>query len=510
MIRSMSFAHETVTLEQKWKALYHFDIFHIPPWAFLLVRYDWIGAPFATMAREIPGFYYDEDKKKYFKIEANHAAAPNAQYSQQSVKRRRIEKETREKTAQSQQRIAKETVRKATSLRHPLVNLQREMGILGFSSTARQEQRARIQASQLHRTDLHRFEPWPNTYGISHVLRNPRSGTLIASTARGAESSVSVCFPDIEGSQWTYDQTMERMLFREPYWIGSMSLSQTGYLLATMNNGPQGDTFLSVHRLPEPDEGGNYVWPICLSVLHPIRIRADYKMSLWSSAAQPSGSSTHFAIGTSEGLHTLEATDNSWVLYKKPYNGGTELDNGKGSKYRKHKKSVHAVEWLSPTVIAAGQKSCRIFLHDLRSAGSVTRLRHNDSVMDMKCMDEHRLVAAGPSSLRMYDLRFAPTASAYSPTPPYLPFPDYSSPPSPNFDLSPELGLLANPTQDCQVQIFSLQTGRQVDSPLKGHRYSELPTCVRFEYGNDTPEWRGPQAPTLLVGAGDVVEQWTW
>jgi hypothetical protein len=183
-----------------------------------------------------------------------------------------------------------------------------------------------------------------------------------------------------------------------------------------MNDGPQGDCFLSAHLLPEPDEGGNYIWPTCEiryfilapgfqlipgpPVSHPIRIRPDYAMSFWCSAAQPTGSSTHFAIGTSEGLHTLEVVGGSWVLSKKPHKGETvQPDNGRRSEHRQNKNSVHAVDWLSPTVIAAGQKSSRIFLHDLRSAGSATRLKHNDAVMDMKSMDEYRLVAAGPTSV---------------------------------------------------------------------------------------------------------------
>jgi hypothetical protein len=35
----------------------------------------------------------DHEKKKYFKIQANHAAPPGAQYSQESVKRKRDEQE---------------------------------------------------------------------------------------------------------------------------------------------------------------------------------------------------------------------------------------------------------------------------------------------------------------------------------------------------------------------------------------------------------------------------------
>ncbi|THC93567.1 hypothetical protein EYZ11_006960 [Aspergillus tanneri] len=46
------------------------------------------------MNREIPGFYYaDPEKKKYFKIQANHKAAPGAQYSKDAVKRKRVDHE---------------------------------------------------------------------------------------------------------------------------------------------------------------------------------------------------------------------------------------------------------------------------------------------------------------------------------------------------------------------------------------------------------------------------------
>ena len=185
---------------------------------------------------------------------------------------------------------------------------------------------------------------------------------------------------------------------------------------ATMNEGPQGDCFLSAHLLPEPDEGGNYRWPTCTTpyvslfpgtpltpgtpVAHPIRIRPHYPMSFWCSAAQPTGSNAYFAIGTSEGLHTLEGTSSNWSLSKKPYKGNIVPSRTRGSpEYSQSQRSVFAVEWMSQDVIAAGQKNSKIFLHDLRSGGSATRLQHNDAVMDLKRMDEYRLVAAGPSSV---------------------------------------------------------------------------------------------------------------
>jgi len=141
----------------------------------------------------------DAEKKKYFKIQANHVAPPGAQYSKDSVKRKRNDQEVRvsispsrdkshsadleqkqHKRAQRTQRMAKETVRKAGLMNHPLVRNEREIGSRILPLYLQQEKQARIYVSQLHRKKLHQFEPWPD-YSIQHVLRNPRSGILIAS-----------------------------------------------------------------------------------------------------------------------------------------------------------------------------------------------------------------------------------------------------------------------------------------------------------------------------------------
>lgn len=76
--------------------------------------------------------------------------------------------------------MAKETVRKAGLMNHPLVRNEREIGSRILPLYLQQEKQARIYVSQLHRKKLHQFEPWPD-YSIQHVLRNPRSGILIAS-----------------------------------------------------------------------------------------------------------------------------------------------------------------------------------------------------------------------------------------------------------------------------------------------------------------------------------------
>jgi len=42
------------------------------------------------MAKEIPGFYFDEQKHKYYKIQPNHIAPKDSKYSREAVD---IEKE---------------------------------------------------------------------------------------------------------------------------------------------------------------------------------------------------------------------------------------------------------------------------------------------------------------------------------------------------------------------------------------------------------------------------------
>ncbi|OJZ92488.1 hypothetical protein ASPFODRAFT_262558 [Aspergillus luchuensis CBS 106.47] len=466
------------------------------------------------MNREIPGFYYDPEKKKYFKIQANHKATPGSQYTQDTVKRKRVDQEKRQRKIHLTKRATKEKIKRASFLSNPLLGVQREIGSELVSSSIRQEQRSVIYASQLRRNQLHQFEPWPDEYTIKHVLRNKRSGILIASGHRGGESSVSVCFPDCDQDKWTYNRTMERVLFKEPYRLSSVSLSHTGYLLATMDSGPAGDSFLAPRMLPDPDEGGDYRWPT--SFYHPIRLRTS--SSLWCSSACPTGEMPLFAVGTSDGLYTLEGFGSYWALSKKSF--PNDILTGKPILHRRVDSShaiVTSVEWLSSDVIAAGLKDSAIFLHDLRSGGSATRLQHPHAVTKMRRVDPYRIVVAGINSLQMYDIRYPanglqrnpqPNKKHHTSTKPYLTFADYSPEGIPDFDISLELGLLASASDERKIQLFSLRTGSQVSSPLSGYQYANPISSVCFEPGDGS--LHGPQTPSLLVCAQATVDEWIW
>ncbi|TKA81754.1 hypothetical protein B0A55_01144 [Friedmanniomyces simplex] len=80
---------------------------------------------------QIPGYYYDAEKKKYFKIQANHVAPTDAKHAasnvnreQRQTKKRKIEDRRREKQLQ-------QTVHRSRIVQHPLLagtSLTREVG----------------------------------------------------------------------------------------------------------------------------------------------------------------------------------------------------------------------------------------------------------------------------------------------------------------------------------------------------------------------------------------------
>jgi hypothetical protein len=121
---------------------------------------------------------------------------------------------------------------------------------------------------------------------------------------------------------------------------------------------------------------------------------------MWCSAACPTGNKALFAIGTSDGLHTLEGFGSHWTLSQKPFPGESTTGS---QNFRRHGNSSHAsvnaVEWLSSDVIASGLRNSTVFLHDLRSGGSATRLKHPHSVSKIRKVDEYRMVVGGYNSV---------------------------------------------------------------------------------------------------------------
>ena len=86
----------------------------------------------------IPGYYFDEEKKKYFKITANHAAPPKAKFARSNVKREHRETKKRKVEGEQNARRYQQTVRPSRILERSVstggIGLQRELGMRGHVS----------------------------------------------------------------------------------------------------------------------------------------------------------------------------------------------------------------------------------------------------------------------------------------------------------------------------------------------------------------------------------------
>ncbi|KAJ5644025.1 uncharacterized protein N7484_006532 [Penicillium longicatenatum] len=459
--------------------------------------------------QEIPGFYYDPEKKKYFQIQANHVAPPGASYSNDGIKRRRTEEKKEIEREQLTQRIQNEKVSKEGIFRHPLINGEREIGSQAFSPTAIQDQQARAFASQLRRTKLCKLKGWDFDLSIKSLVQNPWTGDVFTAGQDGSRGVLFTTCADKDFERRTFEQG--RLFLTMESTISSLSLSSAGYILITTES-LSGDSWLIPHRIEENgdlevNEQSGHAVPTAA---------AKVQSTLFCSAACPTKEKALFAVGTSEGLHTLNGSRDRWSYSDIPFpQEGVQKFNRKPDSSH---ACVTAVDWLSTNVIAAGLRDSTVFLHDLRSKSSAARLQHPHTVSKLLKVDEHRIMVAGHEILQLYDVRFAPNglqrrpnpiAKTHTATRPCLTFQGYSPAAVPQMDISSELGLLASGSENGKVQLFSLKTGTEVASPFRDHDYSHPIEALLFSNAHELSAG-GSGVPSLLIGSNKRIDEWKW
>jgi hypothetical protein len=246
--------------------------------------------------------------------------------------------------------------------------------------------------------------------------------------------------------------------------------------------------------------------------------------TIWTASPNPHCTSINetVAVGTSNGLITLDNESGTWRC----------------SPLVKTNSDVLALDWLSPTVLAAGLRDTSVMLYDSRNRDSIRRLRHTSPIVGLRRADhESRLVVCGLSNyLAMYDLRMIREAISSDPidlppnrtnnhkklksrwkrqsvdvlskpsSKPVLRF-EYSNKyqlPS-GFDVQAELGLVAAAEETGDVQIYSLRTGEKVRTLdiASGGLKGEHVKCLRF-----VEDGRGVQK--IMAAAGSKIVEYCW
>ncbi|KAL9585038.1 MAG: hypothetical protein Q9212_001753 [Teloschistes hypoglaucus] len=230
--------------------------------------------------------------------------------------------------------------------------------------------------------------------------------------------------------------------------------------------------------------------------------------TLWASAAGPhQGDHNEFAVGTSNGVLLVRVGRDRWKwdLQQSRWPGD------------EHSADTFAVEFWGSSSVLAGMRNGKVRLWDTRSQGAGVRFQHASCVVDIKTLDQNRILVAGlKDKLCIYDARFSKAfpqsqqTDALPSSRPIHTFPNYSrkSITYPKLGFDVHENLVAVGTEDKKIQLFDIKSGREVafgNQPGPSIVDRHHASCLKF-VGDEN---RG-DGMRLLVANGPYIDAWTW
>ncbi|KAF1952086.1 hypothetical protein CC80DRAFT_495678 [Byssothecium circinans] len=461
--------------------------------------------------REIPGFYFDPEKQKYFQIQKNHQL-PHAKYSEENIKKRRkkltIEREGVARTNKLQkERVIRQLDRNA--LFH--ASFDREMG-----SRLTRRLWPGACASGLPSIPETMFE-WtlgsPNRKtklfdcDVATTTIYAVHGDNIIQRRRSSNSSSKRVHRDTDIDYW-------REPVSEP-WDEfarlTSSISSLVYLphSSALAATTEGSDRPPVVYLSDPDRDGPYVNQ---------QFTPKGTSSIWCSAARPQDSSSACSAPSScvaaADIESLAVgTSNSLLMFNRSQSGSWDSTTA-----CKLESDVLSIDWLSSRLVALGCRNGEILLYDTRSKGSSHILQHPNPVQSLKRTNhDTRIVCASLyDAIQLYDIRHSRPSSianrgysnrrrpgkrrkGTSSVPDYCsqPVVEYQDSKTDDFnravDVHPELGLVAtlqeSPLRSGSIKMFNMWTGNMVkeikSNPLDKILPKRHSSCLKFVYEGD-------------------------
>lgn len=363
----------------------------------------------------IPGFFYDTEKKKYFKIQSAAASRDlDLEYSAENIRKR--------ERVQNIQRVAADRVRKTRRervvRRHASnltqIRVEQEIGLRRQSAyvqctwptacmsgvTAKPEEvLSRPEpAIQLFDRDP-RLKAIFSIHGDNRIICNDLENQFIRDAI---DSHVGIDAPVLP-SGYRHDYENETEMGRTASSVSSISyLPVTGALAVTTYGH---DTSPVVH-LSNPDEDEPSVSQQFIPKDCP---------AIWGAAPRPAW---YFALPAGM-ANTVAATDREHLAvaasqYLLMFTRGACGTWRSEIPVKDLSSPIISLDWLSYTTVAMGCRDGKVLLYDTRSGGSSHILTHPQPVAKIKRADDQtRLVCAGLNNcLHLYDIRSPrPTSS---------------------------------------------------------------------------------------------------
>ncbi|KAI8943361.1 hypothetical protein NX059_001376 [Plenodomus lindquistii] len=371
----------------------------------------------------IPGFYYDEAKKKYFKIQsANASRHLDLRYSAENIRKRERVDKIKEAAAARVSKTRKERV-----VRHHANNLtntciEREIGLRRTSAILH---RLWPNACMYGYAPLpHIAMPRPTRTTVRYFQHDPTDSYLFAvhgdnlvawhaplhsldeaSTEDGSQSVQSTepyatAFTGSEShssnsSMYTLeDRSNEVALMTSP--VSSLNLVPgTGALVVTT----YGSHSPAVVHLSDPVRG---------QIIVSQQYTPKDCSTIWDSAPRRE----HFESSTSRVSTMIEqvavATETSLLMFTRNLSWDFKFA------LQNVESPLLSVDWLDYNTVAMGCRNGKVLLYDDRANGSSHILTHPNTVTKIKRADDRtRVICAGlNNTMHLYDIRMArPTST---------------------------------------------------------------------------------------------------
>ncbi|KAH8674771.1 hypothetical protein BGZ60DRAFT_526722 [Tricladium varicosporioides] len=464
--------------------------------------------------QQIPGYYYDPEKGKYFKIQPSSSATSS--YSIQDVKRRKTRDENivAEVAAIASQ---KGRIRKSVLLGRPLSGafLAREM--------YQRQNRGGLPTAEIlasgYVPNIKLELECPPLFAIS-PRRNADSSTINVYTTHNSDlRHVQLDTPT--GSEER--EIGYRFSSGRPSTSISINNDARQMALTWLSGTPSSS--IAIISMLDYAQGIANEQPPHIMILGPGYQRGSGQVDVFASTSTHPSSPLLFAFGTSHGILAMKRSDSelSWLTPKQTSQQASD---------------ILAMEFCpdNPFVLLSGDRKGNLEIWDHRVPSSelaADTVFHPSSIIHIKQLDSYRTVVAGlKSSLVQYDLRyrktrfsaknssFSTTKASRGSTQPVLQYPEYQNSARIHigFDVDIESGIIAAAQEYDEfhpaIQLFSLSGGHVLkSSSLQSWMSSILPhdqpvRCLKF--ANDMAN----QPKSLWASAqwrdGAGLEQFRW
>ncbi|KAK3690810.1 hypothetical protein LTR37_018938 [Vermiconidia calcicola] len=457
--------------------------------------------------RNIPGYYYDEDKKKYFRIQANHLVPQSAKYAKGNVQLEERQAKKRKTENRRHEIRLKQTVKRSAILQHPIVGgtgLFREHGTGATSAYLDQSDAAMISRWRPRRTTI-KFQGW-SSYDVriedAHYIPSTQQMIMAAVYAPYGQDSSRVLYSfQYDGrathcsvshdsgivafnSHITSIQTTTHCGVRRVLCCASQSSLYGGNVFMGWIPSP-GST--SVGLTPDVRLSfGHNDNHLTSSSVHPVTGKAAI---LGTSGVCITTTDADLYVTSSFPLENEDHTPGiAWLdVNTVAFNSGTPSDTGKHSVTLWDVRTRHGTS-------TRFERPCRITGVANPSANLSDTLRNS-----------HQLLVATNKRLNLFDTRMPRFKSGD----------DYPLISLPHVHQGPELqyasnglDLVAAVDRDNIVQVYSTRSGKSVGplamSESKQGKREDHPIKRLMWYEDDT------SGSILQACSGNAVVRWTW